>query len=218
MQLCSLLVLLLLTASPLTAAVPLQDTPNPGAGNAQSPAPVPVEPPSPDAAKQENSVDANKAADEAKKTGDTKKPDEAKPGRPHPDEAKKATSAKGRRGKHGKRGKHSNRVAEANPSAEPRKTVIRHGGALEPTAQIVPGMPREEAMHLRLDTEELLASAGGNLRTLGARGLESQPQETMTQIRDYMEKAQSALKDGDVRRAHTLALKAHLLADDLVKH
>jgi hypothetical protein len=215
MQLCSLLVLLILTSSPWAEAVPLQDTPNSGAGNAQSTAPVPVEPPAADAAKQENSIDANKAADEAKKTDGAKKPDEVKPGKPNAGNAKKAISAKGRRGRHGKHGK---RTAATKPAdGEPRKVVVRHGGELEPTAQIVPGMPREEAMQLRLNTEDLLGDAGGNLRTLGARVLEPPQQETMTQIRDYMEKAQSALKDGDVRRAHTLALKAHLLADDLVK-
>jgi hypothetical protein len=30
--------------------------------------------------------------------------------------------------------------------------------------------------------------------------------------------ARSALKEGDVRRASTLALKAHLLAEDLIRH
>jgi hypothetical protein len=33
-----------------------------------------------------------------------------------------------------------------------------------------------------------------------------------------MEGARGALQEGDVRRASTLAEKAHLLADDLLKH
>jgi hypothetical protein len=33
-----------------------------------------------------------------------------------------------------------------------------------------------------------------------------------------MDGARSALQEGDLRRASTLAEKAHLLADDLVKH
>jgi hypothetical protein len=33
-----------------------------------------------------------------------------------------------------------------------------------------------------------------------------------------MNGAHSALKEGDLRRASTLAQKAHLLAEDLVKH
>jgi len=38
------------------------------------------------------------------------------------------------------------------------------------------------------------------------------------QIRNYMVGARSALQEGDLWRANTLAQKAHLLADDLVKH
>ena len=34
----------------------------------------------------------------------------------------------------------------------------------------------------------------------------------------YLEKEATALKEGDISRAHTLALKAGLLADDLAKH
>ena len=57
-----------------------------------------------------------------------------------------------------------------------------------------------------------------SLRVVGARTLPPQERETVAQIHNYMEKARSALKDGDTIRAHTLALKAQLLADDLVRH
>ena len=43
-------------------------------------------------------------------------------------------------------------------------------------------------------------------------------QEIVVQIRQYLDGARSALKDGDTQRAHTLALKAYLLTDDLLKH
>ena len=48
--------------------------------------------------------------------------------------------------------------------------------------------------------------------------MDAQQQETVGQIRNYMEGARAALKEGDVQRAGTLAGKAHLLADDLAKH
>jgi len=38
------------------------------------------------------------------------------------------------------------------------------------------------------------------------------------QVRNYMGGARSALQEGDVRRASTLAEKARLLAEDLVRH
>jgi len=104
------------------------------------------------------------------------------------------------------------------PPGEPRKIVIREGGATEPPAQIVPGVTPQEASKERQNAVELLRSAEENLKQLSGRTLDSRQQETVAQIHNYAEGARSALKDGDTERAHTLALKAHLLADDLVKH
>jgi hypothetical protein len=96
--------------------------------------------------------------------------------------------------------------------------VVRHGGASEPAAQIAPGMSPAEAARQRQNAEQLLGSTGGQLKLLAGRALKAQQQETVGQIRNYMDGARSALQEGDLRRASTLAEKAHLLADDLVKH
>jgi len=104
------------------------------------------------------------------------------------------------------------------PDGAPRKTVIREGGATEPAAQIAPGMTPAEATRQRQDAEQWLASADDQLKQLTTRTLDARQQETVAQIHNYMGGALSALKEGDVRRANTLAQKAHLLAEDLVKH
>jgi hypothetical protein len=65
---------------------------------------------------------------------------------------------------------------------------------------------------------EWLGAADGQLKQLAGRALNDQQQETVGQIHHYMDGARSALKEGDVGRASTLAQKAHLLSDDLVKH
>jgi len=104
------------------------------------------------------------------------------------------------------------------PNGSPRRIVVREGGASEPAAQIVPGMPPAEATRQRQNAENLLGSTGDQLQQLAGRTLDAQQQETVGQVRNYMEGARSALKEGDVQRASTLAEKAHLLADDLVKH
>ncbi len=52
---------------------------------------------------------------------------------------------------------------------------------------------------------------------LSGRTLDGRRQETVGQIRNYLDQARLALKEGDLRRANTLAEKAHLLSDDLVK-
>jgi hypothetical protein len=104
------------------------------------------------------------------------------------------------------------------PAEQPRKIVVREGGAIEPSAQIVPGLAPQEADQQRQHAEELLASTEENLKQLSGRTLDSRQQETVAQIHNYTDGVRSALRDGDTQRAHTLALKAHLLADDLVKH
>ncbi|MBZ5666063.1 MAG: hypothetical protein LAO30_15800 [Acidobacteriia bacterium] len=104
------------------------------------------------------------------------------------------------------------------PDGGPRKVVVREGGAREPAAQIAPGMTPAEAARQRQDAERLLGATDDQLRQLAGSTLTVRQQQTVGQIHNYMDGAHSALKEGDVRRANTLAEKAHLLADDLVKH
>jgi hypothetical protein len=104
------------------------------------------------------------------------------------------------------------------PNGAPRKIVVREGGASEPAAQIAPGLTLEEATRQRHNAEQLLGATDDKLKRLAGRTLDAKQQETVGQIRNYMDGARSALKEGDVRRANTLAQKAHLLSEDLVKH
>lgn len=39
----------------------------------------------------------------------------------------------------------------------------------------------------------------------------------LNQIRDYMNQSRQAIAENDLDRAHNLAMKAHLLCDELVK-
>lgn len=113
--------------------------------------------------------------------------------------------------------KRRQRAAPA-PDAAPRKIVVRQGGASEPAAQIAPDITPADATRERQSTEQLLGATGGQLKQLAGRTLDARQQETVGQIRNYINGARSALQEGDVRRASTLAQKAHLLAEDLVEH
>jgi len=104
------------------------------------------------------------------------------------------------------------------PAVKSHRIVIRRGSTGEPTAQLAPGMTPEQAALHRKTTEGYLSSADGDLRKLATRNLNQNQQDTVSQIRYYMIDARSALDDGDLSRARTLAFKAHLLAEDLVKH
>ena len=96
--------------------------------------------------------------------------------------------------------------------------MVREGGAEEPTAQIVTGMTAEEADRQRHEAELLLSTTAETLKEIAPRALDNRQQETVSQIHNYMEGSRTAMKEGDVPRAHILALKAQLLADDLAKH
>jgi uncharacterized protein HemY len=96
--------------------------------------------------------------------------------------------------------------------------VVREGGASEPRARIAPGIPPEEAIRERQHAERLLSSSEERLKQFAGRSLNARQQETVGQINNYLDGARAALKEGDVGRANTLTEKAHLLAEDLVKH
>ena len=132
------------------------------------------------------------------------------------DSAKASTDSKTNKPVARKRQRHKRTGTE--PSGDPRKVVVREGGAKEPPAQIAPGLAPDESDRQRRDAEQWLSSADGQLKVLAARALGPRQQEALGQVHNYMTGARSALKEGDMRRASTLALKAHLLAEDLVRH
>jgi hypothetical protein len=99
----------------------------------------------------------------------------------------------------------------------PRKVIVPRGGVDEPTAQIVTGMAPAEADRQRQAAEQLLKSTDATLKRVGLGPFNAPQDETVSQIHNYMEGARLALKEGDISRAHTLAEKADLLANDLTR-
>jgi hypothetical protein len=147
------------------------------------------------------------------------KPAPANPQTPAPETKASEGVTKKKTATHSARGTRKRRKRSASaPNGVPRKIVVREGGASEPAAQIVPGMTPAEATRQHQNAEHMLNSTDDELKQLAGRTLDAQQRETVGQIRNYMEGAGSALKEGDVRRANTLAQKAHLLAEDLVKY
>ena len=64
-------------------------------------------------------------------------------------------------------------------------------------------------------TDQLLASSDANLKKISGRQLSDGQQDTVKQIKSYMEQAKVAKDDGDVQRAYNLAMKANLLSAEL---
>lgn len=104
------------------------------------------------------------------------------------------------------------------PSETPEKKVVRDGGTTDPVVQLAPGMSEEQASSQRQSTSQLLGATDANLKQISSRQLNASQQDSVSQIRKYMEQAKAAENTGDVQRAHNLASKALMLSDDLAKH
>jgi hypothetical protein len=116
-----------------------------------------------------------------------------------------------------KKRRHRKHTAATSNSA-PEKKVVRNGGTADPAVQLAPGVSNEQASRQRQSTSQLLATTDTNLKQLAARQLSTTQQDSVSQIRKYMEQAKAAEDAGDVQRAQNLASKALMLSDDLVKH
>jgi hypothetical protein len=99
----------------------------------------------------------------------------------------------------------------------PTKTVVRNGGTADPTVDLTPAPGPQEASRAQA-YNQLLATTGANLQKISGRQLNTDQQDTVKQIKSYMEQAKEAAEDGDVQRAYNLAVKANLLSAELAAH
>lgn len=97
-------------------------------------------------------------------------------------------------------------------TARNNKTVINDGGVSAPVAPA----PSPEQARQQAATEQLLQSTENAIKGI-TRQLSPEEQAMLAQIRDFVSQSRSATKDNDFTRAHNLAVKAHLLSDELVK-
>jgi hypothetical protein len=95
--------------------------------------------------------------------------------------------------------------------------VVRNGGTAEGTVQLTGGTAAAKNSPQRANTERLLASTEDELKLTAGHQLDSTQQETVKQIHQYEAQSKTALQAGDLELAHNLAVKAHLLADQLVR-
>jgi len=109
------------------------------------------------------------------------------------------------------------------PAATPAETdhpkkVVRNGGTEDPIVELSPGRNPQQASQQSENTKQLLAASDANLNKVSGRTLSANQQDTVKQIKSYMEQAKGAMTEGDLQRAYNLALKANLLSAELVGH
>jgi outer membrane biosynthesis protein TonB len=111
----------------------------------------------------------------------------------------------------------ADKPAEKPAEKQPTKTVVAEGGTQPATPQLSPTMPGNQAIDKKLNTNQLLEATDYNLKGI-SRALNGDEQAMVQHIRSYMQQSRDAAKDGDIERAYNLALKAHRLSDELIKH
>jgi hypothetical protein len=108
-------------------------------------------------------------------------------------------------------------VAPAATSAgtTSEKKVVKNGGTDEPPVDLSSGVNQKQASEQAKRADELLASSDANLKKISGRQLSASQQDTLKQVKRYMEQATAAKNSGDVQRAYNLAVKANLLSAEL---
>ena len=128
---------------------------------------------------------------------------------------KTAEKSKPKRTRHGvaKKPGEKSEVAHNTPRkivpAEPAPTPAQ-------TGQISPGPTPADGGNSQASTDQLLQGAEANLNGI-TRTLSKDEEAMRAQIREFIKQSRTATTENDPARAHTLAVKARLLSDELVK-
>lgn len=94
--------------------------------------------------------------------------------------------------------------------------MIRNGGSTEPAIKLVGGTDAQHASDQQ-STEQMTNTTEENLKKIASRQLNPSQQDMVSQIKQFMEQAKTAVTAGDAERGHNLALKAQLLSEELLK-
>ena len=109
------------------------------------------------------------------------------------------------------------RVKQKPPTPpEGSKVVVKNGSTAEPKIQLSSGGQQQATQQIQ-SANSLLDATNVNLKKISDKKLDVNQQDMVKQIKDYMEQSKSAALAGDPHGAQTLATKAHLLSEELIK-
>jgi len=107
-------------------------------------------------------------------------------------------------------------ASDAQKNCPPPKIVVRQGGITEQSIQLAGGSSRGEASQKRESANQMLTATEQNLKKVASIQLSAAQQNSVSQIRQFVDQSKKALKAADFERAQTLAWKAKVLSDDLL--
>jgi outer membrane biosynthesis protein TonB len=149
---------------------------------------------------------------------------EAQPAQQPPEAQPTATPAEQPKTAEKTKPKHTRHAAAKKPGEKPEvahnnpRKIIPAEPAPTPaqTGQISPGPTPSDTAHSQTSTDQLLQGAEANLNGI-TRTLSKDEEAMRAQIREFIKQSRTATTENDPARAHTLAVKARLLSDELVK-
>lgn len=136
-----------------------------------------------------------------------------------PDSSEKAKAKNGKAHPSAKRpaaASSNGKTAESARNIPPRTVVRPEGPEPTPTPGQISPNPSQGGLHDQATTEQLLLTTESSLTAI-KRQLSRDEEAMVSQIKDFVGQSRQAIKENDLVRAHNLALKAHLLCDDLIK-
>ena len=163
----------------------------------------------------------------------TPTPSDAQPAEQQPEPQPTATPAEQPKTAEKPKTRQGRRAAAKKPPApaggdKPGTEVARNNSSrkvvpaekAEPTppvmGQISPGPTPADAAHSQISTDQLLQGAEANLNGI-TRQLSKDEEAMRAQSREFIKQSRAASTENDLARAHTLAVKARLLSDELIK-
>jgi len=105
---------------------------------------------------------------------------------------------------------------EAPKPCAPPKIIVKQGGITEQSIQLAGGSAGDQANQKRSAASQMITVTEENLKKIAGRQLSAAEQDSVSQIRQFVDQSKSAITAGNLERAQTLAWKAKLLSDDLL--
>lgn len=99
----------------------------------------------------------------------------------------------------------------------PKKVIVRQGSTTEPSIEVVGGAEGRQASDERNTAITMLEASEANLKKMEGTQLNSSQQDMVKQVREFMDQSKAATSAGDLDQARTLAWKAQLLSEELLK-
>jgi hypothetical protein len=108
-------------------------------------------------------------------------------------------------------------TSSATTNCPPSKVIVKQGGTADPSIQLAGGAASKQTSQERDTANQMLGTTEANLKQIAGRQLTSSQQYMVNQIKQFMEQSKAAVADGDLDRARTLAWKAQVLSQELMK-